>query len=48
MITKQILENHPNGAALDVDALAELINSCLECVQACSTCADACLGEGNV
>ncbi len=48
MTTKQMLENHPNGAAVDGDALAELIDSCLECVQACTACADACLGEGNV
>ena len=48
MSTKRMLETHPSGAAVDADALAELIDSCLECVQACTACADACLGEGNV
>lgn len=48
MTTKQIRETHPSDAAVNADALARLIDSCLECIQACTACADACLGEGNV
>ncbi len=48
MVTKQMLETHPSGAAVDAEALATLIDSCLECAQACTACADACLGEGNI
>jgi hypothetical protein len=47
MTTKRMLQTHPSGAAVDADALAEVIDSCLECVQVCTACADACLGEGN-
>ena len=48
MTTKRMLQTHPSGAAVDADALAEVIDSCLECVQVCTACADACFGEGNV
>ncbi len=43
-----MLQTHPTGAAVNVDALTELIDSCFECAQACTACADACMGEEDV
>ncbi len=43
--TREMLQTHPSGMAVDADALTELIDSCFECAQSCIACADACLGE---
>ena len=42
---QRMLETHPSGAAVDIDALVECIEVCFDCAQACTACAGACLGE---
>jgi hypothetical protein len=42
---RQIIDVHPVGIDIDVDALVRCIEECVSCSQACTACADACLGE---
>jgi hypothetical protein len=44
----EMLETHPNPAALDRGALLACIQACFECEQTCTSCADACLAESMV
>lgn len=46
--TQEMLQTHPSGSAVNAEALAEVIDSCLECTQACTACADTCMAEGNL
>ena len=42
---REMLNAHPDTAAIDADALIECIEVCFDCSQSCSACADSCLGE---
>ena len=45
---QQILETHPQGAAIEAGALIACIDACFDCAQSCTACADADLGEPDV
>ena len=45
---REMLDTHPDTAAMDADALVECVEACFDCSQTCSACVDACLGEEMV
>ena len=45
---QQLLETHPQGAAIEAGALVAGIEACFDCAQSCTACADADLGEDDV
>lgn len=45
MTVLEMISSHPLESAFDPVALAEAIESAVDCAQACTSCADACLAE---
>ncbi len=44
----QMLQSHPRGTAVGLEALRDAIETILDCAETCTMCADACLGEDQV